>query len=245
MSNPVINRLDEYQHLENDSHTVMTVSGTTTNFFVLSLLLLLPAAITWNWAALHYMDRVMAMMGIGFIVGFILALITTFNPKLSPYLAPLYAVTEGMAIGGLSAIFEIRFPGIVIQAVSATFAVIFVMFFLYKTGIIKVTEKFRSTVIILTLSLMCLYLINLVLSIFGFTALANFLWSSHPVSIGISVFACIIASLNLLNDFDLIERYSQMSAPKYMNWYCAFALMITVVWLYIEILELIAKLNRR
>ena len=131
MSNPAINKLEEYQHFENDSNTVMTVSGATTNFFILAVLLLLPAAITWNWAALHYMDRVFAMTGIGSLAGLILALITIFKPKLSPYLAPLYAVAEGMAIGGLSAVFEIQFPGIVIQAVSATFVVVFVMLFLY------------------------------------------------------------------------------------------------------------------
>ncbi len=119
MSNPVINRLDEYQRLENDSNTVMTVSGTMTSFFILSLLLLLPAAITWNWAALHYMDRVYAMTTIGAVVGFILAIVLAFVPKLAPFLAPLYAVCEGMLVGGLSAVFEMQLPGIVVQAVSA------------------------------------------------------------------------------------------------------------------------------
>ena len=245
MSNPVINRLDEYQRLENDSSTVMTVSGTMTSFFILSLLLLLPAAITWNWAALHYMDRVYAMTTIGAVAGFILAIVLAFVPKLAPFLAPLYAICEGMLVGGLSAVFEMQFPGIVVQAVSATLAVCFVMFALYKTRIIKVTEKFRAVIISATLAIMLLYLVNLIMVLFHFNALSNFLWSSHPVSIAISIVICLVAAFNLILDFDIIERFSQYSAPKYMNWYCAFGLMVTVVWLYLEILRLLSKFSRR
>ena len=245
MSNPIISRLDEYQRLENDSNSVMTVSGTMTSFFILSILLLLPAAITWNWAALHYMDRVYAMTTIGCIVGFILALVLAFAPRLAPFLAPLYAVSEGMLIGGISAVLEIQLPGIVIQAVSATMAVCFVMFVLYQTGIIKATEKFRAVVLSATLAIGLLYLINFIMVLFHFNALSNFLWSSNPVSIAISVIICLVAAFNLILDFDIIERYSQISAPKYMNWYCAFGLLVTIVWLYIEILRLLSKLNRK
>ena len=245
MSNPVISRLDEYQKLDNDSNTVMTVSGTMTSFFVLSLLLLLPAAITWNWAALHFMDRVYAMTTIGAVVGFILAIVLAFVPKLAPFLSPLYAVCEGMLVGGLSAVFEMQLPGIVVQAVSATMAVCFVMFILYKTRIIKVTEKLRAVVLSATLAIGLLYIINIIMVLFHFNALSNFLWSSHPVSIGISIVICLIAAYNLILDFDIIERYSQISAPKYMNWYCAFGLMVTIVWLYLEILRLISKFSRR
>lgn len=245
MSNPIINKLEEYQRLENDSNAVMTISGTMTNFFILFLLLLLPAAITWNWAALHYMDRVAMMSWIGVITGFILAIVLAFKPRLSPYLAPLYAVAEGMFIGGISAILEMQFQGIVIQAVSATFAVCLVMFALYKTKIIKVTEKLRAVVMSATLAIALLYIINLFMILFHFNALSNFLWSSHPLSIGISILVCLVAAYNLILDFDMIEGYSQISAPKYMDWYCAFGLMVTVVWLYLELLRLLSKFSRR
>lgn len=245
MSNPIINKLDDYQRLENDSNAIMTVSGTTTNFLILFVLLLLPAAITWNWAALHYMDRVVMMSWIGVITGFILGIVLLFKPKLSPFLAPLYAVAEGMFVGGLSAILEMQFPGIVIQAVCATLAVCLVMFALYKTRIIKATEKLRAVVISATLAIGLLYIINLVMILFHFNALSNFLWSSHPLSIGISIIICLVAAYNLILDFDIIERYSQISAPKYMDWYCAFGLMVTVVWLYFELLRLLSKFSRR
>ncbi|MBQ7450093.1 Bax inhibitor-1/YccA family protein [bacterium] len=245
MSNPVMNKLDEYQHLENDTASVMTVSGTLTNFAILLILLLLPAAITWNWAALNYMDRVQAMTWIGAIAGFVLALIISFMPKSAPFLSPIYAVMEGMLVGGLSAVLEMSFKGIVVQAVSATLAVCFVMFALYKTGIIRATEKFRAVVISATLSIFLLYLVNLIMILFHFDALSNFLWSSNSLSITISVVICVVAALNLILDFDIIERYSQISAPKYMDWYCAFGLMVTIVWLYLEILRLLSKFSRR
>lgn len=245
MSNPIINKLDEYQKLGNDSSSVMTVSGTMTSFFVLFVLMLLPAAITWNWAALQYMDRVTTMSWIGAITGFVIVLVLAFKPKLSPYLAPLYAVAEGMFIGGVSAVLEMSFKGIVIQAVAATFAVCAVMFMLYKTGIIKVTEKLRAVVISATLAIGLLYLLNFIMVMFHFNAISNFLWSSSYLSIGVSVLICIVAAYNLILDFDIIERYSQIDAPKYMNWYCAFGLMVTIVWLYFEILRLLSKFNRR
>ena len=245
MSNPVINKLDEYQRLENDTTSVMTVSGVMTSFFILLVLLLIPAAITWNWAALQYMDRVYAMSWIGAIAGFIISLVIIFKPKTSPFLAPLYAVAEGMLVGGLSAVLEMSFKGIVIQAVSATLAVCFVMFALYKTRIIQVTEKLRAVVISATLAIGLLYLLNWFMIMFHYNALSNFLWSSSPLSIGVSVLICIVAAFNLILDFDIIERYSQISAPKYMEWYCSFGLMVTIVWLYLEILRLLSKFNRR
>ncbi len=245
MSNPAINKLEEYTHLENDNSQVMTVSGTVTAFGLLGILLLLPAAITWNWAALGFMDRVQMLSWIGVIGGFILALIISFIPKTAPYLSPLYAVCEGAFIGGFSAILEMSFKGIVIQAVSATVAVVFVMALLYKFQIIRATKKFRAVIFSATLAIMLLYLVNLIMSLCGFHQLSQFLWSNSLVSIGVSVFFCIIAALNLILDFDIIERYSLYQAPKYMNWYCAFGLMLTVVWLYLEILRLLSKLRSR
>lgn len=245
MSNPAINKLDEYSRLENDSNGVMSISGTITSFALLSLLLLLPAAITWNWAALGFFDRVTIFGWIGVIAGLILALIISFVPKTAPFLAPLYAVCEGAFLGGLSALFEMQFKGIVIQAVAATFAVTFVMAVLYKTNVIRVTEKFRSTIIAVTGAIALLYIVNLIMVLCGFNQISNFLWSNSPLSIGFSIIVCAVAAFNLLLDFDIIERFSQYNAPKYMDWYCGFALMVTLVWLYLEILRLLSKFSRR
>ena len=245
MSNPVINKLEEYTHLEGDSSREMTVSGTITNFGLLGVLVLLPAAITWSWAALGFMDRVNMLSWIGIFAGFVLALIISFVPKTAPFLSPLYAVCEGAFIGGLSAILEMSFKGIVVQAVSATVAVIFVMALLYKFQVIRATEKFRAVVISTTLAIALVYLVNLVMVLCGFHQISQFLWSNSLLSIGISVVVCAVAALNLILDFDMIERFSQYRVPKYMEWYCAFGLMVTVIWLYLEILRLLSKLRSR
>lgn len=245
MSNPIINRLDEYSRFDGENSTTMTPSGTMTNFFIMSILLIIPAAITWNWAALGFMDRVYGMTWAGIIIGLITAFIMIFNPKTSPYLAPVYAVAEGMYLGGLSAFFEMQFKGVVIQAVGATIAVSLTMFALYKFKVITVTEKFRATILTAVTAIFILYMANLILSLFGNHAIANLLWSNNPLAIGISAVICVVAALCLLLDFDRIERFAQYQAPKYMEWYCALGLMITLVWLYVEILRLVSLFSRR
>lgn len=245
MSNPIINRLDEYSRFEGENSTTMTPSGTMTNFFIMTVLLIIPALITWNWAALGFMDRVYGMTIVGVILGLISVLVMTFSPKTSPYLAPIYAVSEGMYLGGLSAVFEMQLKGIVIQAVGATIAVSLAMFALYKFKVITVTEKFRATILTAVTAIFILYMANLILGLFGNHVISNLLWSNTPLAIGISAVICVVAALCLLLDFDRIERFSQYQAPKYMEWYCAMGLMVTIVWLYVEILRLLSILNRR
>ena len=159
------------------------------------------------------------------------------------YLAPGYAIFEGLFIGGISAIFEVMYPGIVIQAVSCTFVTFVVCFGLYKYKIVKVTERFKSVVLAATLAIATYYLISWLLSMF--TSFQPVHYGNSMMSIGISVFVIIIAALNLFLDFDQIEKGVEQKMPKYMEWYGAMGLMITLVWLYIEFLRLLSKLNRK
>lgn len=224
-----------------DYNQTMTVAGTINKSFILLLLLVAGAFGTWNMTS-NGENPIVFTIG-GAIVGFILVLITTFKPHLSTYLSPAYAVAEGLFIGGISAIFERMYPGIVIQAVSCTFATFLVCLGLYKYKIVQVTEKFRSVVIAATAAIAVYYL---------FSWIATFFISYQPVhygnslmSIGISIFVIVIAALNLFLDFDQIEKGAAQKAPKYMEWYGAMGLMITLVWLYIEFLRLLSKLNRK
>jgi uncharacterized YccA/Bax inhibitor family protein len=171
-------------------------------------------------------------------------IIAAFKRHLSPTLAPIYALLEGCFVGGITAIYGAAFGGgIVFQAVTLTFAVLFMMLFLYKTGIIKVTEKFRSGVMMATGAILLVYIINLVLSFFGMSV--PFLHEGGMMGIGISLLIIGVAALNLLLDFDNFEKGEQFGAPKYMEWFCAMGLLITLVWLYIEILRLLAILSGR
>ena len=244
MSIPVLDRLDEYSNLENNTERVMTISGTLTAFALLSVVLLIPAVISWNWAALGFMDRVNIITMVGAIVGFILAIIICINPKNAPFLSPLYAVCEGALLGGLSAILEMQFRGIVMQAVAATFLVTFIMFTLFKTKVIQVTKKFVTTLLVATGSIALLYILNFIMNLCGFNQISQFLWSSSPLSILVSFLFCGVAAFNLILDFYNIEKFSEFKAPKYMEWFCAFGLMVTIVWLYIELLRLLSKFNR-
>jgi uncharacterized YccA/Bax inhibitor family protein len=178
----------------------------------------------------------------GLIGGLIFSLIAIFSPRKSVWAAPLYAVCEGLCLGALSAMFNAQTNGIVLQAVGLTFGVLFLMLLLYRTGAIKVTNKLRSGVIIATGAIALFYIVTWIASIF---TSQTFLHDASPLSIGISVFIVIIAALNFLLDFDFIDRGAQMAAPKYMEWYGAFGLMLTLVWLYLEILRLLSKVNQR
>ena len=245
MSNPVLNRLDEYTTLQDGSTKAMTVSGTLTVFALLSIVLLLPAIISWNWAALGFMDRVYSIAMVGSIAGFILALFICFNPKTAPFLSPLYAVCEGALLGGFSAILEMQIKGIVVQSVAATFLVALIMFVLFKTKVIQVTNKFVTALLVATGAIALLYIVNLIMNLCGFHQISQFLWTPSPLSIAVSFIFCGVAAFNLILDYYNIERYSEMNAPKYMEWFCAFGLMVTIVWLYIEIIRIISLFNRR
>lgn len=225
-----------------DRNDTMTVNGAVNKTFILLALLLASAGITWS---MFFNGSNPMVLGVaGAILGFIAVLITVFRPKTSTYLAPAYAVFEGLFIGGISAYFEAYYyPGIVIQAVGATFVTFLVCLLLYRFGVIKVTEQFKSVIVAATLAIASYYLISWILSL-----VLNFQPIHHGnslMSIGISVFVIIIAALNLFLDFDLIEKGAQQRQPKYMEWFGAMGLIITLVWLYIEFLRLLSKLSSR
>jgi uncharacterized YccA/Bax inhibitor family protein len=223
---------------------LMTLGGTSAKAGVLGLLVVAGAAYTWQ---LYFTSGspavVMPWLIGGTIAGLVMALITIFNKQISPYTSPIYAVFEGLALGGLSAIFDAQYPGIVIQAIGLTFGVLAAMLMTYTTGLIKPTENFKLGVVAATGGICVYYLIALVLGFFHIQA--PLIWDSGPFGIGFSVFVVIIAALNLVIDFDFIEQGVKEGAPKYMEWYGAFGLIVTLVWLYLEILRLLSKVSKK
>ena len=177
------------------------------------------------------------------IIGFVIAMFTIFRPKNSPYTAPAYAAIEGVALGAITMVFESQYPGIGIQAIGLTFGILASLLFCYKSGIIKPTENFRLMIFSATMGIFLLYLISFIMSFFGNSI--GFIHSNGLLGIGFSLFVVGIAALNLVLDFDFIEEGSEAGLPKYMEWYGAFSLMVTLVWLYLEILRLLAKIRSR
>ena len=224
----------------------MTINGTVNKTALSLLILIVGAYYTWN---LFYeqgdISAVYPWMIGGGIGGFIVALITIFKKKYAPITTPIYAFLEGLLLGGLSAIFESMYPGIVIQAVALTFGTLFSLLFAYRSGLIKVTENFKLGVVAATGGIMIVYLISFVMSFFGSGLAIMDINNSSWFSIGFSLFVVVIAAMNLVLDFDFIEQGAERGAPKYMEWYGAFGLTVTLVWLYIEILRLLAKLRGR
>ncbi len=188
-------------------------------------------------------------MWVGVFGGLITALVITFKRTWAPFLAPLYGLLEGLFVGGISAIvnemFAKSYPGIVMQAVGLTMGVAVAMFILYNFRIIRATERFKSVVFMATAGIAVFYLITWVIRLFGVQMDFMMLGNGSLLGIGISLFVVAIAALNLIMDFDMIEKGAEMGAPKYMEWYCAFGLMVTIVWLYIEILKLLSRLSSR
>jgi uncharacterized YccA/Bax inhibitor family protein len=223
----------------------MSINGTVNKTAVLLVCLIAGAAFTWSKfdGTPAGAQAVLPWLAVGAIGGFILALITVFKKTWAPVTAPVYAVLEGLFLGAISAMYELRFHGIVLQAVAMTFGVLFMLLAVYRSGLIKVTDNFRLGVVAATGGIALVYLADIVLGMFGHPL--GFLRGSSMLSIGVSVFVVIIASLNLVLDFDFIERGAEARAPKYMEWYAAFGLMVTLVWLYLEILRLLSKLQSR
>ncbi len=218
------------------SENVMTISGVKAKTFLLFSILLLGAYFTWT----HPLPF---LIYLGLIPGFILALVISFVPKTAPYFSPIYALCEGVFLGVISRIFEVAYRGIVFQAVFATLGVFLFMLFLYSNRIIKVTGKLKLGIMAATFGIGLLYFLSFILGFFGVRM--EFIYSSSPIGILFSIFVVGVAAFNLLLDFDFIENMSNRGAPKYFEWYGAFGLMVTLVWLYIEILRLISKFRER
>jgi uncharacterized YccA/Bax inhibitor family protein len=177
-------------------------------------------------------------------VGLITAVVICFKQTWAPMLAPVYALAQGLFMGGISAGFEAQYPGIVVQAVGGTFGTLFCLLAAYQSGLIKATENFKLGIVAATGGIAMLYLVMFVARLFGFP-LFDSLFGSGLIGIGFSVVVVAIAALNLVLDFDFIEQGAERGAPKYLEWYGGFALMVTLVWLYLEILRLLAKLQDR
>jgi uncharacterized YccA/Bax inhibitor family protein len=220
----------------------MTVEGTVNKTGLALLLLVAAASYTWN-LGLAEDPRVGVFMIGGFIGGFAMAMLTIFKKEWAPYTTPAYAVLEGLALGAISVNFEMRYPGIVSQAVFATFGTLGALLLAYRSGLIKATENFKLGIFAATGGIAVVYLISFVMSFFG--ASIPVIHSSGTWGILFSLFVVTIAALNLVLDFDFIEAGAEQGAPKYMEWYGAFGLLVTLVWLYLEILRLLAKMQDR
>jgi len=222
----------------------MTIQGTVNKTALLLLLVLFSSAWTWN---LYFSTSdpavVVPLVFGGLISGFIIALVTVFKKQWAILTAPIYALLEGLALGGISAIFEARFPGIVMQAVGLTFGTLFCLLMAYKSGMIKVTENFKLGVVSATGAIALFYVVSFLLGMFGIPV--PFIHGSGIIGIGFSLFVVAIAALNLVLDFDFIENGAARGVPQYMEWYAAFGLIVTLIWLYIEILRLLSKLRSR
>ena len=225
------------------SGEAMTVEGAINKTAFLTFLLVVPAAWVWSQVAHGGVEAVTPWMIGGVIGGFIAAMVTVFKKEWAPATAPIYAILEGLAIGGLSALLEARYKGIVLQAVALTFATLVTMLIAYRTGLIKVTDKFRTAIIALTGAIALLYLVTMVLSFFKVTV--PFVFGGGTFGIIFSLVVVVVAALNLALDFDFIEQAAGAGAPKYVEWYAAFGLMVTLVWLYLEMIRLLSKLRSR
>jgi len=227
-----------------DATSRMTLSGTVNKTALLLVCAMATASYTWHqFLETRSFQEIAPLMMLGMFGGLIFALVTTFKKEWSPVTAPIYALLEGLMLGGLSAAMDLRYPGIGIQAVSLTFGTLFVMLLAYRSGIIRVTDKFRMGVVAATGGIFFFYLGQMLLGFFGIQFYS--INGAGLLGIGISVVIVIVAALNLVLDFDFIERGVQAGAPRYMEWYGAFGIMVTLVWLYIEILRLLSKMRSR
>jgi uncharacterized YccA/Bax inhibitor family protein len=218
----------------------MTIQGAVVKTGVLLAFLLAGAAYTWQLAS-EQSPLVGGLLGLGFLGGFIVALVTTFFPKASPITAPIYAGLEGLALGGVSSLVNKRYPGIAIQAVELSLGVLAIMLFVYGTGLIRATERFKIGVVAATGAVFLVYLASMVLGLFHVSI--PYIHDAGPIGICFSLVVVVIAALNLILDFDFIEKGVQFGAPKYMEWYGGFTLMVTLVWMYLEILRLLSKMR--
>jgi len=224
--------------------TAMTLNGTVNKTAFLLVLTLAGALYTWNlFFASNGSANLMPYVLVGALGGFVVALVTMFKKTWAPVTAPLYAALEGLFIGAISAVFELKFPGIVMQAVGLTFGTLAALLMAYRSGLIKATENFKLGVVAATGGIALLYLVNIVMGFFGTSM--PFIHDSGWLGIAFSAVVVVVAALNLVLDFDFIENGVEQGAPKYMEWFAAFGLLVTLVWLYLEILRLLSKLQSR
>ena len=235
--NPALSK-NTFKNIDFSQSNRMTLEGTVNKTIIALILLFTSASYSFSNANTGF-------VWFGFIVGFILALVTIFKKEWSPYTVPLYAIFEGLALGGISYIYASIYTGIVQQAIFLTFGIFGSLLFAYKTRIIKPTENFKLGLFAATGGIFLVYLLSFIMSFFGAGLPIMNPQNSSLMSIGFSLFVVIIASLNLVLDFDFIEEASEVGAPKYMEWYGVFGLLVTLIWLYLEILRLLAKLNSR
>ncbi|WP_348264208.1 Bax inhibitor-1/YccA family protein [Telmatobacter sp. DSM 110680] len=222
----------------------MTINGTVNRTGILLICAFATAAYTWHlFMQTRDTSDVSGLLLVGVFGGFITAMVTIFKKEWAPVTSPIYALLEGLFLGGISAFLEQRYPGIAIQAVGLTFGTLLTMLVVYSSGLIKVTDKFRIGIIAATGGIALFYLAEIVLSLFHIQFVT--INGSGPIGIAFSLFVCAIAALNLVLDFDFIEQGVNYGAPKYMEWYGAFGIMVTLVWLYLEILRLLSKLRSR
>lgn len=241
-SNPALN--DKVFDLGRSTGDVMTVNGTVNRTGILLCLLMFTAIFSWDraYSAVNTGELYPWLIGSG-IAGFVVALITVFKKTAAPITAPIYAAIEGILLGILSAFYEMQFPGLVFQAILLTFGTLFALLMAYRSGVIKATENFKLGVFAATGGIGLIYLTTFILSFFGLSI--PYIHGSGTIGILFSLFVVVIAALNLVLDFDFIERGAERGAPKYMEWYAAFGLLVTLIWLYIEMLRLLSKLRSR
>ena len=227
-----------------DIDQAMTIQGTVNKTVIMLFLLIIAAS--WTWGMFYSQGNPAAvypwMIG-GAIGGFAVAMVTVFKKHWAGITAPIYAILEGLMLGGISAVFESMYPGIVMQAVVLTFGTMFGLLLAYKSGLIKVTENFKLGVVAATGGIALVYMASFILGFFGVNM--PFIHESGLIGIGFSLFVVVIAALNLVLDFDFIENGAEAGAPKFMEWYAAFGLIVTLIWLYVEILRLLSKLRSR
>ncbi len=239
--NPALNQ-KTFEGLENYNSEVMTINGTVNKTAMLLAIVVMTALYTWSQA--QGIDGIASALPLtigGGIGGFIVAIITIFKKTWSPVTAPLYAGLEGLFLGGISAFYEAQYPGIVLQAVVLTFGTLGALLMAYRSGLIKATENFKLGVVAATGGIAILYIINIVMGFFGNSI--GFIHDSGWLGIGFSAVVVVVAALNLVLDFDFIEEGAEQGAPKYMEWYAGFGLVVTLVWLYLELLRLLSKLR--
>lgn len=240
-SNPIFKESRFKNYLSADDTDRMTIKGVINKSLFLTLLLVAAGSITWRMFGGSDPMTLPLTIG-GAIAGFVLALITIFSPRNSHITVPLYAVAEGLFLGGISSKLSFLYNGIVIQAVLITMATVFLMLTLYRSGVIRATPRFRKIILIATGSIAIVYLINFAFSMFGAMGIPA-IYSSGPLGIGISLVIVAVAAFNLVIDFDNIENGAKMGLNKKFEWFAAFGLMVTIIWLYVEILRLLSKLR--